>query len=322
MNRIVAVAASGGRDSTALLHATARQAQPLGVDVIALHVHHGLMPEADAWAEQVRSQARRLRVAFACERLEGQPARGDSVEAWARRERYAALAAMARASGCGLVLLAQHRRDQAETFLIQALRGGGAAGLAAMPKVVEREGITWARPWLGCPREAIDAYLRRHRLRAAEDPSNADRRFARGRLRALWPALHAAFPDAEPTLARAAQRAADDAALVAEVAAADLAALDCAGAAMPVPAWLRLSPPRRAAVLRLWLGSVMPPPVPETLVRRLLGELPGHSHGRHGRWHAGEGDLVLKRGLLAIAAAAPRRGAAGAATTARGAGRP
>jgi tRNA(Ile)-lysidine synthase len=301
---IVAVAASGGRDSTALLHATVRQAQPLGVAVAALHVHHGLMPAADAWLEQVRRQARRLGAQFAFERLHGAPAPGDSVEAWARRHRYEALARLARAEGCALVLLAQHRRDQAETFLIQALRGGGAAGLAAMPRVVQRDGLTWARPWLGCPREAIDAYLRRHRLRYAEDPSNADRRFARARMRSLWPALTAAFPDAETTLARAAQRAAADAALVAEVAEADLAALGAAGHALPVAAWGALSPARRIAVLRLWLATVLPMPVPETLVRRLGDEL----LGRHrARWPAGEGDLVLARGRLAPEQAAPRR---------------
>lgn len=304
MKRIVAVATSGGRDSTALLHATVRQARALGIEVLALHVHHGLMPEADAWLTHVQRQARRFGALFACERLQGSPARGDSVEAWARKARYAALARLARAEACDLVLLAQHRRDQAETFLIQALRGGGAAGLAAMPAAARREGITWARPWLGCPREAIDAYLRRHRLRFIDDPSNADARFARGRLRALWPALGEAFADAEATLARAAQRAAEDAALVAEVAAGDLAAIGAGGRPLPVPQWLRLSPARRVAVLRLWLGTVLPQAAPETLVRRLMGELPG----RHlARWHAGELDLVLRRARLAPEAAAARR---------------
>lgn len=300
----VAVAASGGRDSTALLHATVRQARALGVSVSALHVHHGLMPDADAWLDQVRRQARRLGARFAWERLQGSPAPGDSVEAWARRHRYEALARLARAEGCSLVLLAQHRRDQAETFLIQALRGGGAAGQAAMPRRLERDGLTWARPWLGCSREAIDAYLRRHRLRFAEDPSNADRRFARARLRALWPALTEAFPDAETALARAAQRAADDAALVAEAAAADLAELGAGGQPLLVARWNALSAARRVPVLRLWLASVLTMPVPETLVRRLADELPGRHRAR---WPAGENDLVLARGWLAIGRAAPRR---------------
>lgn len=304
----VAVAASGGRDSTALLHCTVRQAGELGLDVSALHVHHGLMAEGDAWLAQVRRQACRFGARFVCERLEGTPARGDSVEAWARKGRYAALARLARAEGCDLVLLAQHRRDQAETFLIQALRGGGAAGLAAMPAAVRRDGITWARPWLACPREAIDAYLRRHRLSYVDDPSNSDPRFARGRLRALWPALGDAFADAEATLSRAARRAADDAALVAEVAAEDLGALGALGAAvapLPVAPWLRLSPARRVAALRLWLATVLSQPAPETLVRRLMDELPGRQLAR---WHAGDGeDLVLRRGRLAPEAAAARR---------------
>lgn len=306
MKRIVAVAVSGGRDSTALLHATVKQAQRLGVEVIALHVHHGLVPAADTWLAQVRRQARRFGAAFAHERLQGKPARGDSVEAWARRERYAALARMAQAADCRLVLLAQHRRDQAETFLVQALRGGGAAGLAAMPRLVERDGITWARPWLDRPREAIEAYVRRHRLRHVEDASNADRRFARGRLRALWPMLVDAFPDAELALARAAQRAADDAAVVADSADADLASLGAASRPLPVQAWLALSAARRTSALRVWLGTVLTQPVPESLVRRLLDELPGRQHAR---WHAGHRDLVLRRGRLAVEAAAPRRAA-------------
>ncbi len=302
--RTVAVAASGGRDSTALLHAAVRQGQALGVDVWALHVHHGLMSNADAWQDHVRRQARRFGAAFACERLQGAPARGDSVEAWARKGRYAALARMAKVAGIDLVLLAQHRRDQAETFLIQALRGGGAAGLAAMPAVVQREGITWARPWLACSRESIDAYLRRHRLSYIDDPSNADTRFARGRLRALWPTLSEAFADAETTLSRAAQRAAADAAVVADAAAADLAALEAVGRPLPVARLLLLSPARQAAALRAWLGAMLMLPVPETLVRRLLEELPGRLHAR---WQADGQDLVLKRGLLAPEPAARRR---------------
>ncbi|MBE0548863.1 MAG: tRNA lysidine(34) synthetase TilS, partial [Rubrivivax sp.] len=184
----VAVAASGGRDSTALLHCVVRRAAALGIEVVALHVHHGLMPAADTWLRQVRGQSRRWGAAFMCHRLDGSPPPGASVEAWARGERYRALAAMAREAGCGLVLLAHHRRDQAETWLLQALRGAGPAGLAAMPLQASRQGLVWARPWLDQARQAIDAYVRRHRLQFVDDASNADPRFARNRLRAaVWP---------------------------------------------------------------------------------------------------------------------------------------
>ena len=129
----IAVAASGGRDSTALLHLTARQAEGGDLEVWALHVHHGLMPQADAWLNQLQAQCARWArrgypVRFKAHRLAGVPAKGDSVEAWARRERYAALTRMAQEEGIDTVLLAHHRRDQAETVLLQALRGAGAAG--------------------------------------------------------------------------------------------------------------------------------------------------------------------------------------------------
>jgi tRNA(Ile)-lysidine synthase len=296
----LAVAVSGGRDSVALLHATARAALPLGIEVHALHVHHGLVPEADAWLRQLRVQCRRwsrsgLPVVFRARRLQETPAPGDSVEAWARRQRYRALADMAREAGCSLVLLAHHRRDQAETLLLQALRGGGPAGLAAMPQSAARDGITWARPWLDRPREAIEAYVQRYRLRFVDDASNADPRFARNRLRlAVWPALTRAFPDAELQLAAAARRAHEAAACLQELAAVDLAAASSAGSLL-VERWRSLTPPRRALLLRTWLRAAGVSAAPESLVQRLVAELPGTSTGR---WPAPGGQLVLYRGHL------------------------
>ncbi len=301
--RRVAVAASGGRDSTALLHATARAGRELGIEVLALHVHHGLQAAADAWQAQVKAQAKRWGVRFDTFRLEGMPGRGESVEAWARRGRYRALAAMARADDCGLVLLAHHRRDQAETFLLQALRGGGPRGLSAMPATVLRDGIVWARPWLDRPREAIEAYVRRHRLSFVDDASNGDPRFARSALRAaVWPALTAAFPQAEAALADAASHAQQAAALAAETAAADLEGCLEQGALALAP-WLSLTLARRRNALAAWLTG-LPPPVPGTLLDRLLLELPG---ARQGRWPGGAMELRLYRGQLCPA---PLTGAA------------
>lgn len=301
----VAVAASGGRDSTALLHATARAARDLGLEVHALHVHHGLVADADVWLARLEGQCRRWRAAglplhLQTTRLEGRPARGESIEAWARRGRYRALAAMARQAGCSLVLLAHHRRDQAETLLLQALRGGGPAGLAAMPRSVARDGLTWARPWLDHPRDAVDAYVRRHRLRYSDDASNADERFARNRLRrAVWPAVLQAFPDAEPQLAAAAARAAEAAALVDEIAALDAtAAVD--GSGLVVDAWRALSAARGRQLLRHWLQANCGD-APESLVQRLARELPA---ARAARWPAPGGECRLYRGRLAFAAPA------------------
>jgi tRNA(Ile)-lysidine synthase len=295
MSRTVAVAVSGGRDSMALLHCTARAAKPLGVGVIALHVHHGLQPDADAWADQVGRACARWSVPFFMQRLAGKPAKGDSIEAWARLGRYRALASMARAAGAGLVLLAHHRRDQAETFVLQALRGAGPAGLAAMPTQVEREGLVWARPWLNLTQESIAAYARRHRLRFVDDPSNADARHARSRLRAqVMPALRQAFPDAESLLAAAAARCAEADAVLSEVAQSDLAALSD-GTALRLAPWRTLSGARRRHVLRAWLRQRLGRGAPQTLVDRLLQELPGAGPAQ---WPCDGGLLRRYRGRL------------------------
>jgi tRNA(Ile)-lysidine synthase len=291
----VAVATSGGLDSTALLHCTVAQARSLGVQVIALHVHHGLMPQADVWLDQVRRQALRWGAGFDARRLEGSPPAGDSVEAWARDGRYTALTEMAHAQDCGLVLLAHHRRDQAETWLLQALRGAGEAGLSAMPGQAERHGLRWCRPWLDQSRDAIESYARRYRLRWVDDPSNADARFARSRLRKdLWPALRQAFPEAEAALALSARHAQSAATLAREVALDDLGRMSEARG-LHLPTWRELGPGRQRNALRGWLHGLLGAFPPYTLVDRLMSELPA---ARGGRWPTPGGTLRLHRGWL------------------------
>ena len=308
------VAASGGRDSTALLHCVLRQAAPLGVDVVALHVHHGLQPEADAWVEHLRAQVNRwarrigplrLRVAH----LHDRPAAGESIEAWARRRRYEALATLAREEHIGLVLLAQHRADQAETVLLQALRGGGPRGLAAMAPQFERHGVCWARPWLDQPRSAIEAYLRRHRLSWVDDPSNEGTTHDRSRLRAqVMPALVHAFPHAEGALARTAREMARADRALREWVTQDVA-LVTEGPRLDVAAWRRLSPARARFVLREWLAQQGAPDAPDTLLDRLLDELGPAAGGAltasGRRWPVPGGELRLYRGRLECLSARP-----------------
>ncbi|MBI5258665.1 MAG: tRNA lysidine(34) synthetase TilS [Burkholderiales bacterium] len=295
------VAFSGGRDSLALLHATVRAAHGTGLEVVALHVHHGLVAEADAWVQSAIALCHRWQragwpVRLRWHRVQGQPARGQSVEAWARRQRYEALARMAQEEGASLVLLAQHRRDQAETVLLQALRGAGARGLAAMPRLAVREGLSWARPWLDQPREAIESYVRRHRLKPLEDPSNDDTRLARNRLRAqVWPALTVAFHDAETTLAQSARRAQETSAVLDEVAALDLATL-VKGPSLQRAPWLALSTARRANVLRAWLRAQCSRGAPEAMVQQLLHDWARRAQGQ---WTVAPGQvLVAYRGRL------------------------
>lgn len=303
----MAVAYSGGRDSTALLHATLLAAEPLGVRVLALHVHHGLSVNADAWLDHCEEQCRRWSrkhrdLSFAATRLSSQPHDGDSVEAWARRARYRALREMALAGGADLVLLGHHRRDQAETFLLQALRSGGVAALSAMPASVRRDGVTWSRPWLAVPAADVEAHARRHRLRWIDDDSNAETRFARNRLRIdVWPWLLKAFPDAERTLATAARRSQQAAAAVAEVAAVDLESV--AGVeGLRVAPWRALSAVRRGHALRAWLAPFVVGALPGSLIDRIEAELESDAPRR---WPMPGGELSCYRGNLRWRAANP-----------------
>ena len=302
---LVAVAYSGGRDSTALLHATALQAGLLNeagasIYVLALHVHHGLSESADDWLRHCELQCQNwaesgLPLRFQAHRLSGQPPAAQSVEAWAREGRHAALAEMAERAGATLLLLAHHQRDQAETLLLQGLRGAGVAGLAGMPGQQWRDSLCWARPWLTLPREAVEAYVRAYGLTHIEDDSNSDPRFARNRIRlSVWPALLAAFPQAETSLAQAAAWAQQSLALQQEVADEDLLVLiDVSGLA--VDGLLKLSPARATNALRAWLARQFERPAPASLVQRLMRELPA---SKAGVWPCADGELRRYRDRL------------------------
>ena len=308
MSRCIAVAYSGGRDSTALLHAVARQAQALnqeqgaGLEVAALHVHHGLSPNADDWLAHCQAQCaawaeRGLPLRFRATRLAGAPSPAQSVEAWAREQRYAALSTMAHEAGATLLLLAHHRRDQAETFILQALRGAGVAGLAGMPAQQWREDdLCWARPWLDQPREAVQAYVQQHALSYIEDDSNRDTRFARNRLRlVVWPGLLKAFPQAEASFARAATWAQQAAALQDEVAQDDLDELDDGRPGLCLAALLKLSELRGRNALRAWLAAQTGQVAPASLLLRLGLELAGEGPAT---WPCAGGFLRRYRGRL------------------------
>lgn len=308
---VVGVAYSGGRDSTALLHATLQAARRAGVQVAALHVHHGLSRLADDWLAHCDSQCRRwagkgLPVSLFVEHLHLTPGRGQSVEALARTARYAALRRLALQAGTHIVLLAHHRRDQAETFLLQALRGAGVAGLSGMPAVVAREGLTWARPWLNQPREVVEAYVRRHRLVHIDDDSNDNPRFARNRLRLqVWQPLLQAFPEAEATLADAASWSQEAAACLADLAALDLTNVR-AGDALNLAAWRELAPHRARNALRSWLREVSGEAPSAAELTRLCDELPGKPPAT---WQVNAGVLRRYRGRLSFERAAAEVGA-------------
>jgi len=251
----LAVAVSGGADSVALLHACAALArrEPRYV-VRALHVNHALQPAAAGLEAAARAAAGAAGLPFTVLAAAVAPADRAGVEAAARAARYAALFA-ALAPGEALVT-AHHREDQAETLLLQLVRGAGLRGLAAMPAGIARGGHALLRPLLDVPRAALRDYARMHGLTWLEDPMNVDPRFDRAWLREeLWPTLTARWPAAPVTLARAAAHLAGAQALLDEHAAEDLARV-ARGPALAVEPLLALSPARRAALLRYWLVRV------------------------------------------------------------------
>ena len=246
----VAVALSGGADSTALLIACAERWPG---QVRAVHVHHGLQSAADDFEAFCRQLCAQLQVPLCVQRVDARAAPGQSPEDAARQARYAALAEAVHSHWPEVhdVALAQHADDQIETLLIALSRGSGLAGLAGMPAQWERAGLRWHRPWLQLPGAALRQWLQAKGARWVEDPSNTDERFTRNRIRArLLPALEAALPGFRDTFARSMGHAAQAQGLLDALADSDLAAL---GVPPRLADLQNLPQARQALVLRLWL---------------------------------------------------------------------
>ena len=192
----VAVALSGGIDSVVLLHQLRHVP-----GIRAVHVHHGLSPNADAWAAFCRRLCKRLGVPLVIKKVKV-VRRGEGLEAAARRARYEAFSKVK--SDC--IALAHHLDDQAETVLMNLLRGAGRQGASGMRRESRFHGKTLLRPLLDVPRDAIVAYAREHGLEWIEDESNADESLTRNFVRRrLGPLLEHKYPKWRENLARAAR---------------------------------------------------------------------------------------------------------------------
>ena len=239
----VLVACSGGGDSVALTRLLARLAPELGVSLAIASVDHGLRPEAAEEVAEVGRLAEALSLPFHPLRVRVEPA-GEGLQAAARRARYAALHRCAAERGAGKLAVGHTLEDQAETVLARLLRGAGLAGAAGIHPARE-DGVV--RPLIDCRRAELRAWLRARGVGWRDDPSNADPRFERVRIRALGPALEAIDPRALEHLAAFA----DDARAVHGVLARRAEAhLEARGeGALEREALLSLDAPTRAAVL-------------------------------------------------------------------------
>ncbi|MGV3655215.1 MAG: tRNA lysidine(34) synthetase TilS [Noviherbaspirillum sp.] len=258
----VAVALSGGLDSTVLLHLASRHAAAHGWRLFAFHIHHGLSPNADAWAAHCRALAEACGAVFDERRVEVAADDGRGIEETARIARYAALGDLCRAHGVPLLLTAHHQDDQAETVLLQLLRGAGLPGLSGMAAFSPRhsllgEGVALGRPLLEVPRARLEGALAAAGLAHVTDESNADARYRRNALRhAIAPGLAEHFPGYAGMLARTARHAQAAQSLLAELAEADLAACRAGGegTALALDKMKALSRARRDNLLRHWLA--------------------------------------------------------------------
>ena len=280
----LAIACSGGLDSMVLLHLGSSYARAHGVALHVLHVHHGLSHNADAWLDHVEAASATIGARFAARRVDVKSG-GTGTEAAARKVRYGALGAMCGEHGVKLMLTAHHLDDQAETVLLQLLRGAGTAGMSGMdaanaaPDLLGNAALVMARPLLQHSRQELEQYAAEHAISWVEDESNADPHFARNALRhQVMPALAAAFPGFQQRFARSAAHAQSAQRLLTELAEQDLRAtlLDDA---LDVAVLRTLSLDRIGNLLRHWFavrGLAMPSTAwLSELITQLLEARPG-----------------------------------------------
>jgi tRNA(Ile)-lysidine synthase len=247
----VAVAFSGGIDSTVLAHALARQRRRFTA-LRLLHVDHGLQPASQDWSRHCARVARSLHLPFVPLEAVVRRRRGESPEAAARDARYALLDMVLEPGE--VLVTAQHRDDQVETLLLQLFRGAGAAGLAAMPAIARFGAGRICRPLLTHTRADIERYAGRHGLRWVEDPTNMETQFARNFLRAkVLPVIRQQWPGVDAAIARSATHMADAAGLLRGLGRADYQRV-ADGDGVNVAALRALPMARRRNALRFYIG--------------------------------------------------------------------
>jgi len=300
------IAFSGGRDSTALLDAACRlrRSRAAGfAQLVAVHVHHGLLPEADRWAEFCEQTCARLELPLQVMRVQVE-ARSGGLEEAARSARYGALAAAATEHGAAAVLTAHHLDDRIETFLMQWMRGAGIDGLTGFVSTRPFSGRTaLLRPWLAAPRFDIEHYVARRELAYVDDPTNSEPRLLRGALRArVLPALRAVRPGFQRGAARSVELLAEAAEALHELAAADLAACteDAPSGMLRLDRLALLPPGRRAVTVRAWLAAQAVQAPSRARLTQVLAQALGSRDDSRMKVRVGTHEVRRHRGLLLL----------------------
>jgi len=272
---------SGGLDSTVLLTALAQQQASLRARLQALHVNHHLNPDADNWEQHCKRMCAALHVPIECRSVTVKPEKGQSLEAIAREQRYRTFRSLVGTDD--ILLLAHHMDDQMETFLLQALRGAGLRGLAAMPMIAPFEPGHLARPLLRFTRDELQAWAETQRLTWLDDPSNTDSRFDRNFLRRqVIPVIKQRWPSAAATMARSAGHSSETLELLAAVAEEDLKfCAEDQGRVLRVAALQALGTARAKNLLRHWLEKLQLSLPPTHKLEQIISEVLPARAGRN-----------------------------------------
>jgi len=266
----IAVAFSGGIDSTVLAHTLAKHRRRF-TSLRLLHVDHGLQAASHDWSRHCAEVAHGLRVPFVPLEATIRRKRGESPEAAARDARYALLAMVLEPDE--VLVTAQHRDDQVETLLLQLFRGAGVAGLAAMPAMAKFGAGRICRPLLGVTREDIEAYAREQRLRWVDDPTNMETQFARNFLRAkVLPVIRQQWQGVDAAIARSAAHMAEATRLLGALGGADYERV-ADGDGVNVAALRALPLARRRNALRAYIASLNVEAPPTSKLAELTGAL-------------------------------------------------
>ncbi|MGM0521227.1 MAG: tRNA lysidine(34) synthetase TilS [Pseudomonadota bacterium] len=269
--RCVWVALSGGVDSTLLLSLAAIACKDAQIPLKAIHVHHGLQTAAEAFEQHCRKLCASLNVPLSVARVSVDPS-GQGVEGAAREARYAAFAEHVPAGDA--LWLAQHQNDQAETFLLAALRGSGLRGISAMPKQRHWQGVSFVRPWRDVPQEILKRVAESLGLTWCDDPSNAETRFDRNFLRhRVFPVLSERWAHVHACFAVAAEQAGDADALLIEYAEEELATLSLGTGQLDVAALGRRSLARQRLLVRTLCQQLAVATPPRKRLESLLSQL-------------------------------------------------
>lgn len=256
----LALAFSGGLDSTALLHLAVAYCAQKKIALSAFHVHHGLSPNADSWLDHCHRQARSMGISF-CSRKITVNETGDGLEAAARRQRYVALKDMAIENGIDTVLFAHHLDDQVETIFIRMLRGSGLDGAGGMRAEADfplagTNGVRVFRPLLDVRRDLLESYVSQCGCKYIFDESNDNLKFFRNALRhQVLPVLESIRPGSLEAFARSGRLLNEASDLLAEYVSAEFNSCRVDDG-LSRSALRNLSPAKRMQVFRCWLKSI------------------------------------------------------------------